>query len=157
MIVVFHLKAINSRSLNEISCRDTWTSLSTMDFLTCMCIAGWYPMLSQKQPWCRERDSASQKPKVKPMGCLTRQGEFGFQSTQVRTQGQGTPGRPHLPQKLLDACQLARKAFYPVYFYKLAFLALRPDKMFQMYIPSFVLNNEENTSYGQQSPGLQSF
>ena len=36
-------------------------------------------------------------------------------------------------------------------------MALRPDKMFQMYITSFVLNNEENTSYGQQSPGLQSF
>ena len=29
--------------------------------------------------------------------------------------------------------------------------------MFQIYIPSFILNNEEKTSYGQQSPGLQSF
>ncbi|CAI9156287.1 unnamed protein product [Rangifer tarandus platyrhynchus] len=57
----------------------------------------------------------------------------------------------------LDACQLARKAFYPVYFYKLAFLALRPDKMFKIYIPSFILSNEEKTGYGQQSPGLQSF
>jgi hypothetical protein len=57
----------------------------------------------------------------------------------------------------LDACQLAQKAFFRVYFYKLAFLALRPDKMFQIYIPSFILNNEEKISYGQQSPGLQSF
>lgn len=29
--------------------------------------------------------------------------------------------------------------------------------MFQIYIPSFILNNEEKISYGQQSPGLQSF